>query len=136
MSTPELARIADIIPPVPVTSESGEPLYIIVPLIIIAVVGFYLYYRSGISQVRQLRRAHRLRRKNNRHIAFHLRHLLCQQLDLERFSPRTPPPNVTAIDWYRFAMRVEASCFGRADPQDQLLSEILDEAQRWMRKRS
>jgi hypothetical protein len=136
MSTPELAHIADIIPPTLVTSESGDPLYIIVPLIIIAAIGFYLYYRSSVSQVRHLRRAHRQRRINNRRIAFHLRRLLCQHLKLERFSPHSPPSNVTAVDWYRFAMRVEDSCFGRTDPEDQLLNEILDEAQNWMRKRS
>ena len=136
MTTPELAHIRDIIPPAPITGESTELLYVLAVAASLILIGLYRYFRSSTSKLHRLRRQHRLGRKNNRQVAYQLRRLLCEQLGLVQFNPHTPPSEAMAEDWYRFAITLEASCFGRTDPEDELLNTMIDDAQNWLHKRS
>ena len=136
MTTPELAHIRDIIPPAPITAESTELSYILAVAASLALIGLYLYFRSSASKLHRLRRQHRLGQKNNRQVAYQLRHLLCEQLGLVQFNPHTPPTEAMAKDWYLFAITLETSCFGRTDPEDEVLNVMFDEARDWLRKRS
>lgn len=136
MTTQELAHIRDIIPPAPVTDEPTGLIYLIVITATVALAGLYLYFRSSASQLHRLRRQHRQGRKNNRQIAHRLRHLLCEQLGLVQFSPYKPPSEIKAEEWYRFAMELEASCFGKVEPEDESLNMMFNEARNWLGKRS
>ena len=136
MTTPELAHIRDIIPPAAVTSEPTGLVYLIMITTTVALISLYLYFRSSASRLHHLRRQHQQGRKNNRQIAQQLRRLLCEQLGLVQFSPYKPPSETTAEGWYRFAMELEASCFGKVEPGDESLNMMFNEARNWLGKRS
>jgi hypothetical protein len=136
MDTPELARIADIIPPAPAPADTTTLFYLAVAILVMIAYGIYRYIHSSTSQLQRLRRLHQRGTVDNRELAFRLNHLIRQQLHLSRLSPNHPPADVAREDWQAFIAALQSACFSHNSLDSDSFDRVLDQANNWIRKSS
>ena len=135
MKSPELAQIADILPPpVPIVSPGYTSLIIALLLLLIAAIIWSRYTRSSTRHFHRLRRQYQQKRIDNRLLAFRLTRLLCHRYDLPRFSPSLAPQSLDNTDWQHLADKLQAACFSREGMNDESLAELLDKVSQWLQK--
>lgn len=121
MNNSELLQIADILPPTaPVTSSVNFWFYFLLMLLAVAMPVFY-YLRSSKQKLRRLRKKYQQGKINNRQCAFQLAGLLSQQKSRR---------------WQAYANTFEntlqAACYSRQSIDDDTMSNLLREAERWL----
>jgi len=136
MNTPELARIADIVPPAPpAATGSATVIYLVIAIMMVAAIySIYRFRQSATSQLRRLRRQHQQGMTDKRQLAFELSLLICQQLQLHRISPDHPPANSPKQEWHQFAALLQYACFSRHSSDNDSLDRVLNEARFWLHR--
>lgn len=117
MNNSELLQIADILPPTaPVTSSVNFWFYFLLMLVAVAMLVFY-YLRSSKQKLRRLHKKYQQGKINNRQCAFQLAGLLSQKKSRR---------------WQAYANTLQAACYSRQSIDDDAMSSLLREAERWL----
>jgi len=136
MKTPELAQIADILPPpLPVSAAGHSGLYVVLTVAFISVVIWFLTSRSHAWQLHRLRRQHQQQTINNRQLAFNLAQLLCHEYHLPRFSPLLAPEHIDDNNWHNFAAELHTARFSRHSLDNDSLMQLLEKTRHWLQKK-